>query len=306
MSDRGGNSFGRFLRRHATFIAWTIFLASIFGFGWYKSAENEREFRAMQEWNEKQARLSNEGMAEYRRLVAHFGNLQSQQGSQKTLQDELNGGQPFELRSKEGVQDRQVVEWSHPKYGGSYAFEFENGVLRGISAGYGGVPESLHPRPAMYSRTNFAERVRAQIARFAGYLWLIALAGWYFFRTWRVLTAQVLLVLALAYGMAQTVNPAYSVTWRGIFSNDPLFFVAIMILFSVAMLAVSLASQLSVRPKLSSFRFRLRDLLVALTVVAIAFAAGPFGYTTLAFGAIASLVFAAFFYWYQPVAPVQA
>lgn len=292
MSDRGGNSIGYFRRHHTTFIAWAVFLALMFGFGWHKSAENERDSRALLDWKTGYAKFSQEADTEWRRLVARFRSLHAQPGSQKALEDELNGGRPFELRDD---GERQAAYWSHPKYGGRVTFDFEDGVVVGWKAG-GWVtpPEELYPKPQLVARTNSAEWLRLRIARLFGIAWLVAVGAWFVFRQRRIIAAQVLLGLALAYGMAQAVNPHYSVTWSGVFSNDPLFFVAVMISVSVVLLAITLAAHSSsgkVR-----LQFGMRHALIAITLVAATLAAGPFGYLTLAVGMLGAALFAAAFF----------
>jgi hypothetical protein len=292
MSDRDGSSFSDFLRRRVTFIAWAVFLTLVFGFGWKKSAENERESQALSDWSAGYATFSKEADAEWRRLIAYLDSVHAKPGSQKSLEVELNGGQPFELRESD-TNARQLIDWSHPKYGGRASFEFENGVLVGRNANWGTPPESLYPRPQAVARTNSAEWLRLRIAKFAGIAWLIGLAIWFVFRRQRMIAAQLLLALALAYGMAQVVNPHYSLTWQGIFSNDPLFFAVVMLAVSVVLLAGTLAARTSndtLRPQ-----FGVRHALIAITLIAAPLAAGPFGYLTLAVAVLGTGLFAAAF-----------
>ena len=68
---------------------------------------------------------------------------------------------------------------------------------------------------------------------------------------------------------------------------------------SAALLGISLPMRAAKTPLMSEFRFRLFDLLVIVTAVAILLAAGPFGYVTL-FAALAiAIVFATFFYFFR-------
>ena len=81
--------------------------------------------------------------------------------------------------------------------------------------------------------------------------------------------------------MAWLVNPFYSITWSGVFSNDNLFFAALMLVASAALLGMTLQKRSARSPSISEFRFRLFDLLVIVTAAAILLATGPFGYVTL-------------------------
>ena len=130
------------------------------------------------------------------------------------------------------------------------------------------------------------------------YTWLAAIACWIVLRNWR-LAAQVSLAAALACGMAWLVNPFYSITWNGVFSNDNLFFAALMLVAMRALLGMSSQKRSAKTPLISEFRFRVFDLLVIVTAAAILLTAGPFGYVTLLAAVAVALVFAMFFYFFR-------
>jgi hypothetical protein len=289
-----------FTRRRIGAAVWLVILSLVFVFGWRKSVENARDAQARRAWYAEQAELSKAGQIEWKRFIAQLDSLQGKPGSQKALEDELNGGAPFELQPLELAESRnnetrKVFHWTHPKYGANYSFEFDDGVLVGRGARWGGVPETLHPQPILTARTNSAEWLRQHIARFAGYIWLAAIACWIALSNWRLLTAQVSLAAALASGMAWLVNPAYSITWGGVFSNDNLFFAAVMLVSSAALLGISSPKRAARTSLMSEFRFRLFDLLVIVTATAILLAAGPFGYVALLAALAVAFVFATFF-----------
>jgi hypothetical protein len=291
-------------RRKAWAAVWLVFLSLVFVFGWRKSVENAREAQALRAWEVEHAELTKAGQIEWTRFIAQLDSLHAKPGSQKALEDELNGGVPFDLQPLEpgesrNNETRKVFNWTHPKYGADYSFEFDNGVLVGRGAHWGGVPETLHPRPKLTARTNSVERLRQHITRFASYTWLAAIACWIVLRNWRLLCAQVSLAAALASGMAWLVNPFYSITWNGVFSNDNLFFAAVMLVLSAALLGISSQKRAARPPLMSEFRFRLFDLLVIVTIAAILLAAGPFGYVTLLAAVAVALVFAMFFYFFR-------
>jgi uncharacterized protein involved in exopolysaccharide biosynthesis len=115
----------------------------------------------------------------------------------------------------------------------------------------------------------------------------------------RLIAAQLMLATALICGMAWLVDPNYSITWRGVFSNDNLFFSALMLFGAAALLGVTLRTGTERPPLVSEIRFRLSDGLVGMTVAAILLAIGPFGYVTLLAGMAAALIFAAFLYFFR-------
>ena len=299
------------LWRRPAFTAWLAFFTVIFGFGWYKSVENARDDLALLEWNKRHAELTKEGDAEWKRLIALIDSVHSKPGSQKALEKKLNGGAPFALhalKEKERAQyeGREVFDWRHPKYGMTYSLIFENGILVGSNGGWGGVPESLHPRPLYAARTDAAEWLRQRIARSAGYAYWAAIVGWFALGKYRYLTAQIGLAAALAYGMAWLVNPYYSITWRGVLSNDNLFLGGLMLLGAAALLGVTSQNSSARPPLVSEIRFRLFDLLVVVTMAAILLAIGPFGYVALLAGLAAAIVFAAFLYFYRRTAELPS
>ena len=112
--------------------------------------------------------------------------------------------------------------------------------------------------------------------------------------------AQVLLAAALASGMAWLVNPGYSISRQGVFSNDSLFWALVMLIFSIYLLAVTTALHSPhMALKLPSFQFRLRQLLLAVTVAAVLLAAGPFGWFVSITAIAGTLVFAVVYYHYR-------
>jgi hypothetical protein len=296
-----------FPRRKQAFAVWVAFFTLIFCFGWFKSVENARDDLALLEWNKRQADLTKEGNVEWKRLIVLLHSLQGNPGSQTSLERELNGGAPFTMRgltAEERVQNggREVVDWVHPKYGITYKLYFQDGTLQGSNGHWGGVPERLYPRPLYTARTDTIEWLRQRIARLAGYAYWAAMISWFALSKHRFLTAQIALAAALAYGMAWLVSPYYSITWRGVFSNDSFCLGALMLFGAAALLGVTLQNS-SARPRLmSEIRFRLSDVLVTMTVTAILLAVGPFGYVTLLAGMAAALVFAAFLYFFRHVA----
>ncbi len=278
MSTINDNSPELPARHKKLLVAWVIFLAVVFGFGWYKSAENARDWRKAREWDERYQQLMKDGEAEWTRWIEHFRSLQVNRGSQRLLEEELNGGQPFDLRH-EG--EDEVYEWTEPKFGGKVWLRFRSGELRGHSGNWGTDRLlAVHPQPLRQAHDKTADRIRRRIASAGVYTWLAAFVVWMVVSRRRLVAAQVMLAAALASGMAWLVNPAYTITGRGVFSNDNLFWAALMIVISVYLLAVTLSVHAKTELEVPRVRFGLRQLLLAVTVAAILLAAGPFGFVT--------------------------
>jgi hypothetical protein len=265
-------------RRKQAFALWLAVFALIFSFGWYKSTENKRYDEADRTWLTQHKQLSKQADVEWKRLAELFSSLTGRPGSQKELEAELNGGEPFDLSEKNGVS---VTTWTHPKYGGTCSLQFQDGVLKGSNEHWGFVPEELFPRPPAIARTNLAEWLRRQVARADVWGWLIAFACYVTMPRRRLIAAHLMLATALACGMSWLVDPYYSLTSQGIFNNDNLFFAAVMLLLSDWALAHVLSSMSLTGELQTRFHFGLRELLLLVMVVAMMLAVGPFGYVTL-------------------------
>jgi hypothetical protein len=252
-------------------IIWLIFLSLLFTFGWYKWSLNQRDQRALSEWKMKHDELTERSQTEWKDRVARIRALQLQADSKRQLELELNGGEPFDLKANGSYQS---FDWSHPEYGGELTLNFENGVLVGHRARWGtGDPERLHPRPVRQALTGRNETWRRALIRPSLGIWLGAFVAMLVFRNLRLIFAQVMLAAGLVFGTSCLVNPHYSISWQGVFSNDYLFYALLMIALGVISVAQVLAiSQASARP-----RYSLRWLFFAMTATALILATGPFG-----------------------------
>lgn len=289
--DSSSNAAARYRPWIAT---WGAILAILFAFGWKKSAENARERRAEREWQTLHQQLTADGQAEWARFTAHLQSLQIRPGVRQLLENELNGGQPFEFR-REGTDD--VYDWTDPKYGFQVQFRFHDGELRGWNGNWGtGQLMALYPQPSRVTDKNATERVRRAIVRAGVWTWLAALVMWIFWSRRRVLAAQVMLAAALACGMAWLVHPLYEISWQGVFSNDSLFWAALMIVVSVYWLAVTLAAHSTPELEMPRVRFGLRWLLLVVAAAAILLAAGPFGFVVFNVALAGCLLFGIVYY----------
>jgi hypothetical protein len=278
------------------FIAWTIVLATIFAYGWYNARQVEQYREAQARWEKAQAEHAKQSQIEIQRIGNLLSNLVGK-ASQHEVEQQLNRAQPFELR-REG--DAEVTTWQDADYFVNSELSFRNGTLVGSSVGFNGTFAQRNPAP-ITPWTKPAESWRRWFVRVAAWTWGIAGVAWIAIPRGRLLTAQIMLATALATGAAIAVHPGYSITWQGIFSNDNLFFAAIMVALSIVALARTLRRQSSK----TSFRvqFGLRHALIAITVLAVILAAGPFGYFTFSVAIFCITLFAlAFFFKRRPVA----
>jgi hypothetical protein len=274
--------------------AWAIFLAILFAYGWYNARQVEQYREAQARWEKAQAEHAKQSQVEIQRIGNLLSNLVGK-ASQREVEQQLNRGHPFELR-REG--DAEVATWQAPDYFVNSELSFRGGTLVGSSVGFDGNFAQRNPAP-IAPWTKPAEAWRHWFVHVAAWTWGIAGAAWIAIPRGRLLTAQIMLAAALAAGTALAVHPGYSMTWQGIFSNDNLFFAAIMLAISIVALALTLRQQHTEM----SFRvqFGLRHALIAITVFAIILATGPFGYLTFAVAVFGITSFAtAYFFKRRP------
>jgi hypothetical protein len=282
-------------------LAWTVFLSAIFGFGWYKSWENRQYELASARWSDELKEFLLHSNVESNRILEHLHRLHGKPDSQIQLERQINRGEPFDLRE---IGGRETVDWNDPAYHDLRArLEFENGVLKGFRLTRTNDFRTFarhHPPPSRTHFTGTAEQWRRWIARLGSGIWLIALAVWFALARRRLFVSQILLAAALASGMAWLVNPGYSISRRGVFSNESLFWALVMLTLGIYLLAMTMALY-SPRMglKLPSFRFRLRQLLLAVTVAAALLAAGPFGWVAFAIGIAGTLLFATVYHYHR-------
>jgi hypothetical protein len=268
-------------------ILWIIALAAIFGFGWRKSYENRVDLDRRAAWEERMQRLQAASDKEFERLRSWLKQLASQPDARKRAKAELDEGKPL-VFERDG--EREAATWTHPEYGIRLQMDFrgEKLVAHGLDGGTAQVL-AIHPPPEQIATSSSAEQMRNFIVRWGPWLWfafvLVALGS----RSYGLAAAESALAAALACGTAWAVAPHYTLTLNGIFSNDKLFFAAMMYLGSLAILAVKLAPLARPGKSTRSLQFSLRTLLAVMALLAVLLAMGPFGYLAICVFAVGGL-----------------
>jgi len=160
--------------------------------------------------------------------------------SQAEVERALNGGEPFEL-TRDG--DQALTKWTAPG-GRTFELTFHGGKWTGfgtISPTRQSVrPTALTPPPF----DQFTEKIQRQ---FAGSFslgwgtgaWLVALILCIAWKQQRRALAEIMLALTLMCGTAWLTWPYSSITIKGIFSNDMLFWGAVMLVVSAGAISLS-------------------------------------------------------------------
>jgi hypothetical protein len=159
-------------------------------------------------------------------------NLGPKRMKRTTLEQAINGGKPFVSTKSQGASDN--VKWIDPVSGRAFEFDFfEN---EWIGWGSQGGSFLYPPPPTASTLENNLEYVRGAIAGWnSGYgplFWILLLIMTLALRRWRPVMAEGLLALAVVCTVAWAVHPGSSLNWRGITSNDMLFWGCVMLIIS--------------------------------------------------------------------------
>jgi hypothetical protein len=290
-------------------LVWTVFLACCGVFGWMKAAQNRKarqDYEAAAQAHERVAatieRLDKATFQRIRDLwdrKKKLGRQRRMELSRQVLEEDLNQGEPFSLRPDEGSRDgRQVATWVDPAGGQEFKLRFRDDEWVGFTSGRSGRSKLQPPkRPrAVYGDT--CEQIRKLATGYGPFFWLLSLvllAGLSLLRTllrWgglprygqslephcRVL-AECLLAFAVVSTVAWLVNPHYSITYRGVTSNDNLFWGAILLAISIPILARMTPARIREAGEARhQLQFSLKSLLLVTVACALVFASAPFGY----------------------------
>ena len=262
---------------------WFVVLAAILISSCFKNAENRSDRDQQLAWRDHLTVLQAESAAEAERLESWLGSLDSRPDAKQQIEKELTGGDPLQIE-KDGSND--VAHWTHPKYGTQVKLTFSETKLVGRRISYGtGQLQLVNPQPPRHSLNSDAESIRRRIIWPTSVLWFLALAVALVSNRFGRIAAEFMLAASLTCGAAWLVNPAYSITLQGVFSNDSLAFALMMYLASITVLAVRTPSNHA------KFRLTLRTLLAVTAIVALLMATKPVGYIAIPVLGIGAILF---------------
>lgn len=273
----------------ALLLVWSAFLLSVALFGWHKSTENERDRAAHAAWREKIDRLQAESQAESNRVREEVDRTWGQPGASQELTQWLRARQ-WERSNEDAFLPDEL--WIHPNLGLRLWLRYDgNGIVR--RSGPSGAAElvAYHPPPFWNSKYSRAEIVREFVVALSQYLWLLTLFVALLVPRLRALAAHTMLASALLCGTAWLVAPHYALTFRGIVSNDSLFFAVVMLLVSITAVAHVAATDAARDGRVLRLHFRLRTLLVLMGLIAGLLAIRPFGVVALCVLAVGGVVY---------------
>ena len=269
-------------------IRWTCWLAvlvAILSLSWLKVDENQRDRDQQRSWRIGIRKAQAVNQLEAEELVGWLRDLNTQANSRQKVRDGLNDGKPFEVKE---VNHLEIAMWKDPQSDIALELKFDGELLVGhvINFRTGPLLQSF-PQPEQFSYHSWLEVLRESVISSAIALWFIAFSVAILVRKWGRIACEVMVLTSLAAGAAWLVSPIYSLTVRGVFSNDNLFYALMMYMVSLGMLAYYVP-----RSDLSP-RFSLRGLLAITTAFAVLLALGPLGYIAMAyfvFGVVAFLL----------------
>lgn len=259
---------------------WLAFCAVILIAGGRKAWENEQDRKRERAWRAQIERLQREGRVVFDRLGPLLSAAHQSDDARRLLQAELNDGLPFESQASDQFDK---VTWRDPRYNIQLEMTFVGDRLTVHRRNWGTAQlQQLHPRPRRNSRLNRAEQVRAGIAQFGPWVWVVLFVV-ALLSPWRSKAlAEAALAASIVCGMAWLASPYYALSLQGIFSNDSLFYAVFMIGSSLTLLACrgTKSADESVEQPV---RFDLKALLGVTTLVALAVATRPYGVVVAGF-----------------------
>lgn len=289
---------------------WIVFLTLCVLAGWLKASQNRtarQQYKAAQIARGQQAaKLLPLGEKAEERMhnMLRKGLDGKKPVSRQRLEQEINQGRPFSLQWDQ-KRGRHLTTWVDPQSGRSFRLSFRDGQWTGYNTGWGadaGLPPVPPPR-AIYA--DGREQVRKLVVGYGPLFWLLSLLLLAALAALRAILrlaglppyakglqphcqflADALVALAILCTLAWLVNPAYSITVKGVTSNDNLAFAVILLAISVPVLAAATPARVRDETQAKGpWQYSLRSLLLATALCAVVFALAPFGYVVAMFAA---------------------
>ena len=219
------------------------------------------------------------------------------------LREELLGDAPLELVENNDPLNPLKADWIDTSSGSHWTFFFDQSRhLVGVNGHYAAVPS---PQPPPVPRSTFedaGEQSRRLLATTGKVVWLALLVCWPLARSRRREVAHLLLGLAISVTLADAVKPNF--TLMHVFSNDAVWFGAVMTI-------VSLAALVAVSPDLRAFvsthvlprRFGIAWLLGATALLAVLVALGWYGWVIGSVLIVGAIAYAAMAHLFRPARP---
>ncbi len=296
-------------RRSWRSVAWIVLLTSSILAGWAKAVQNRetrRSYEAAQAKCEvERSRRYPIGQATNDRIRGLF---KSGPQSREVLEEKLTGGKPF-VATKAEEQD--VVAWVDPASGREFRLEFRGDQWTGWGSHWGSDANVPEPRPPTDIHKDAREQIRRHVSGFGPFFWALSLVTTIVLATLggvlkmaklpayaealrphKRVVADAALALAILCTLAWIVSPQYTLTLRGVTSNDNLAFAAMMLAITIPVVAY----QAAWRRATSSLRlhqFTVRAMLLLTALLAAMFAMAPFGYVVVLFAAPGAI-----WYWF--------
>jgi len=286
-------------------VFWVVFLVCAIMAGWLKANQNRQARLDFERAQAERARLAEERYPLGVEAAERVSNLRISEGrSRRDLEIELNDGKPFDL-SPPG-ESRQSTVWTDPASGRRFEFWFRDDEWTRMSSSWGGDANLPQPVLSQEIYSDGREMIRKMIVGFAFFFWLLLLAalvaltllrgtlqatgaGTYAvaLRPHCRVLADGLLATAIVCTLAWLAAPNYSITFKGVTSNDSLVFGTAMLVISVPIVAgMSWRRRMDgSRSTSGPLQYSLRTLLLLTTLVAVMFALAPFGYVVALYAA---------------------
>ena len=244
MTDRAITSSRR--RRRALRF-WVIAMLAIVCAAGLRAWQNHqrREHRAA--WEKQRAAAREAGNLTFERVRCIW--REEPRPTRSRLEQLLNDGKPFVTAERKS--GKEIVYWTDALSKCTFRLSFweRDAEFSGFHRMKTTYPDP--PSPTRFDR--FTESIRSSWAGWNGglgpLLWLILLVAFFTAKKWQYWLGHVALLVSMSCFAAWLVAPNYTITVRGIFSNDKLFWGTFMVIISVIISSVVLVSDLRRRSR---------------------------------------------------------
>jgi hypothetical protein len=278
---------------------WMLFLIVCLAAGGLKTFQNDRFRSETATYHEETKRLEEKYRTQQNVDLDLIRSLRHPNaGSLGLIEKQLNGARPLYLAKSDKHPDRKTAICRRSPDSPAWKLDFNNeGRLVGWQTL--GTSNLLFAQRKPVSQATFegtGEKIRRSIVQNGPWIWAPGLLAWLFFSPLRSSLSHALLMVATSIAIAQLVAPNY--TLPGLFSNDALFFGALMVSVSVASLART-SPQIGgfVAAHILPHRFGIKWILALTATIAILVRLGWYGY-------VIGSILAAAIVWYLLMASV--
>ena len=262
------------------------FLILLLTFGYFSARANVGFDTDLKSWEKEEQLLVQRLQTDSESMNKWLDSFKFDSPARMQVEEKLKSDN-FKEVPKEPLDVSEIDSWVHQETGLSINLVFAKDdclffhqVLWGPAE-----REKVNPKPIVTSGWGFMEKTRKGLSWGSLIVYLISLTCLGFRKSIKARQWFSLLMVAssLTGCCCSLVNPRYSITWQGVFSNESLLAGAIMLLLAIVYLACSYPKQ--------KLQLDLKSLILVVSFAAVLSALGIVGLVTLGTFAVGTGVF---------------